>query len=198
MQSLLIPTVVEQTAKGERAYDIFSRLNKDRVVFMEGEVENKMATIIVAQLLFLESEDPNKDIFLYINSPGGSVSAGMAILDTMNFIKCDISTICMGEACSMGALTLLSGAKGKRLSLPNSEIMIHQPSGGSRGVATDMEITMQQMLKCKRKLTQIVADRCGKTYEEAYKDMERDQWMDPTEALKYGVIDKIITSRGAM
>ncbi len=195
---MLIPTVIETTAKGERAYDIFSRLNKDRIVFMEGLVENKMATIIVAQLLFLESENPDKDISLYINSPGGSVTAGMAIIDTMNFIKCDVSTICMGEACSMGALTLLSGAKGKRHSLPNSEIMIHQPSGGSRGVATDMEITMQQMLKCKKKLTQMVADRTGHTYEEAYNEMERDKWLDAEEAKAYGIIDSIVTTRGTL
>ena len=191
-----IPFVIESHGKNERVYDLYSRLTKDRVIFMVGEVRDQMANIIVAQLLFLESEDPDKDIHLYVNSPGGLVTAGMAIIDTMNFIKCDVSTVCIGQACSMGALTLLSGAKGKRFSLPNSEIMIHQPSGGTRGKATDMEISLQNMIKMKKRLTQIVADCTGQSYEQALMDMELDNWMDPVEAKAYGLIDKVITKRG--
>ncbi len=190
---MLIPMVVESTNKGERSYDIFSRLNKDRIIFMKGEVEEDMSTIIVAQLLHLEAENPDKDISLYINSPGGCVTAGMAIIDTMEFIKPDVITICIGQACSMGALTLMSGAKGKRFALPSAEIMIHQPSGGYRGQATDMQIRMDNMIAVKKRLTQRVATKCGKTYEEAYNDMERDRFMFAEDALEYGLIDQVVT-----
>ena len=191
----LVPYVVEQTSRGERSYDIYSRLLKDRIIFLGEEVTDVSASIIVAQLLFLEAEDPNKDISLYINSPGGSVTAGMAIYDTMNFIKCDVSTICIGMAASMGAFLLAGGAKGKRLALPNAEIMIHQPSGGAKGQATDIQITAENILKTKKKLNEILAANTGKTYEQVAADTERDYYMSAEEALAYGLIDGVITKR---
>lgn len=191
----LVPYVVEQTGNGERSYDIYSRLLKDRIIVLSDEVNDATASIIVAQLLFLESEDPDKDIYFYINSPGGSVTAGMAIYDTMNYIKCDVSTICIGLAASMGAFLLSSGAKGKRLSLPNSEIMIHQPLGGAKGQATDVEIHAKWLLKTKEKLNAILAKNTGKKVEEVAQDTERDNFMSAEEALEYGLIDKIITER---
>ena len=187
--------VVEQTSRGERSYDIFSRLLNDRIIFLSDEVNDATASLIVAQLLFLESEDPDKDIYFYINSPGGSVTAGMAIYDTMNYIKCDVSTICIGLAASMGAFLLSSGAKGKRLSLPNSEIMIHQPLGGAKGQATDVEIHAKWLLKTKEKLNAILAKNTGKNVETVAADTERDNFMSAEEALEYGLIDKIITNR---
>ena len=190
-----IPYVVEQTSRGERSYDIFSRLLNDRIIFLSEEVNDTTASLIVAQLLFLESEDPDKDIFFYINSPGGSVTAGMAIYDTMNYIKCDVSTICIGLAASMGAFLLSSGAKGKRIALPNSEIMIHQPLGGAKGQATDVEIHAKWLLKTKEKLNNILAKNTGKDIEEIVRDTERDNFMSAEEALEYGLIDKIITER---
>ncbi len=191
----LVPYVVEQTGNGERSYDIYSRLLKDRIIVLSDEVNDATASIIVAQLLFLESEDPDKDIYFYINSPGGSVTAGMAIYDTMNYIKCDVSTICIGLAASMGAFLLSSGAKGKRLSLPNSEIMIHQPLGGAKGQATDVEIHAKWLLKTKEKLNAILAKNTGKSVEAVAADTERDNFMSAEEALEYGLIDKIITNR---
>ncbi len=188
----LIPYVIEQTSRGERSYDIYSRLLKDRVIFLGEEVTDASANIIVAQMLFLESEDPTKDINLYINSPGGSVTAGMAIYDTMNYIKCDVSTICVGLAASMGAFLLSGGAKGKRLALPNAEIMIHQPLGGAQGQATDIEITAKNILRTKEKLTKIIASNCNRPYDEVLADMERDNWKSAEEALEYGLIDKIV------
>lgn len=188
----LVPIVIEQTSKGERSYDIYSRLLKDRIVMLNGEVEDNMASNIVAQLLFLEAEDPNKDVHLYINSPGGSVTAGMAIYDTMQFIKCDVSTVCIGMAASMGAVILSGGAKGKRYALPNAEIMIHQPSGGSRGQASEMIIAAEHILKTREKLTKIVADNCGRKYEDVLADMDRDNWKSAEESLEYGIIDKIM------
>ena len=190
-----IPYVIEQTGRGERSYDIFSRLLNDRIIFLGEEVTDVSANLIVAQLLFLESEDPNKDIQLYINSPGGSVTAGMAIYDTMNYVKCDVSTICMGMAASMGAFLLAGGAKGKRFALPNAEIMIHQPSGGARGQATDIQIVADQILRTKQKLNEILAANTGQPLEVIEVDTERDHYMSAEEALAYGLIDKVITSR---
>ena len=189
----LVPLVVAQTSRGERSYDIFSRLLNDRVVMLCEEVNDASASLVVAQLLYLESQDSEKEISLYINSPGGSITAGMAIYDTMQFIKCDVSTICVGMAASMGAFLLSSGAKGRRFALPNSEIMIHQPSGGAQGQATDIAIQAERVLKMKKNLTQILADNCGKPYETVAADCERDHFMSAKEALEYGVIDRIIT-----
>ena len=191
----LIPYVVEQTSRGERSYDIYSRLLQDRIVFMGEEVRDDMAATIVAQLLFLEAEDPEKDIQLYINSPGGSVSAGMAIYDTMQYIKCDVSTICIGMAASMGAFLLAGGAKGKRYALPNAEIMIHQPSGGAQGQATEIQITAEHILRTKEKLNKILSANTGQPYEVVAADTERDNWKTAEEAKEYGLIDTVITSR---
>jgi ATP-dependent Clp protease, protease subunit len=191
----LVPMVVEQSGRGERAYDIYSRLLKERVIFMVGPVHDQMANLIVAQLLFLESENPDKDISLYINSPGGSVSAGLAIFDTMNFIKPDVSTLCTGMAASMGAFLLAAGANGKRFSLPNSRIMIHQPSGGSQGQASDIEIQAKEILYLRERLNRILAERTGKTMEQIHKDTDRDRFMSGDEAAEYGLIDKVLTSR---
>ena len=191
----LVPYVIEQTSRGERSYDIYSRLLKDRIIFLGEEVNDASASIVVAQLLFLEAEDPDKDIHLYINSPGGSVTAGMAIYDTMQYIKCDVSTICIGMAASMGAFLLAGGAKGKRLALPNAEIMIHQPSGGSQGQATEIEIAAKHILKTKEKLNKILAENTGKDLEQVTADTERDKWLSAEEAVAYGLIDKIVTNR---
>ena len=191
----LVPYVVEQTNKGERSYDIYSRLLKDRIIFLGEEVNDVTASLVVAQLLFVASEDPNKDISLYINSPGGSVTAGMAIYDTMQYIKCDVSTICLGMAASMGAFLLAGGTKGKRFALPNAEVMIHQPSGGAKGQATDIQITAENILKTKKKLNEILAANTGKTYEQVAADTERDYYMSAEEALAYGLIDGVITKR---
>ena len=191
----LVPTVIETTSRGERAYDIYSRLLKERIVFLGDEVNDVTASLVIAQLLFLESEDPSKDIALYINSPGGSVSAGFGIYDTMQYIKCDVSTICVGMAASMGAFLLSGGAKGKRIALPNSEIMIHQPLGGTRGQASDMEIEVEHMLRIKKKLIGIMADNCGKDYDTVLKDCDRNNWMSAEEAKEYGLIDHIFTTR---
>jgi ATP-dependent Clp protease protease subunit len=191
----LVPYVIEQTSRGERSYDIYSRLLKDRIIFLGEEVNETTASLVVAQLLFLESEDSTKDISLYINSPGGSVTAGMAIYDTMQYIKCDVSTICIGMAASMGAFLLAGGAKGKRYALPNAEIMIHQPLGGAQGQATEIEIAAKHILKTKQKLNQMIADNCGKSIEEVAKDTERDNWMSAEEAVAYGLIDKIVEKR---
>ena len=191
----LVPVVVEQTGRGERAYDIYSRLLKDRIIFLGDEVNDATAGLIVAQLLFLESEDPDKDIHLYINSPGGSITAGMAIYDTMQYIKPDVSTICIGMAASMGAFLLAAGAKGKRLALPNSEIMIHQPLGGTRGQATDIEIHAKRILKMKDTLNQILSERTGQPLEKIQMDTERDNFMSSIEAKEYGLIDEVITNR---
>lgn len=188
----LVPVVIEQTNKGERSFDIYSRLLKDRIVMLTDEVNDVTASLVVSQLLFLESEDPDKDIYLYINSPGGSVTAGMAIYDTMQYIKCDVSTICMGMAASMGAFLLAGGAKGKRMILPNAEVMIHQPLGGTQGQATEIEIAAKHILRTKEKLTRIMAENCGKSYEECLADMERDNWKTAEEALDYGLVDKIL------
>jgi ATP-dependent Clp protease protease subunit len=192
----LVPMVVEQSGRGERAYDIYSRLLRERVIFLVGPVNDQSANLVVAQLLFLESENPDKDISLYINSPGGSVSAGMSIFDTMQFIKPDVSTLCMGMAASMGSFLLMAGAKGKRFALPNSKIMIHQPSGGAQGQATDIEIHAREILKTREQLNKIYADRTGQSFEKICSDMERDFYMSPTEALDYGLIDKVIEKRG--
>jgi ATP-dependent Clp protease protease subunit len=191
----LVPYVLEQTSRGERSYDIFSRLLKDRIIFLGEEVNETTASLVVAQLLFLESEDSTKDISLYINSPGGSVTAGMAIYDTMQYIKCDVSTICIGMAASMGAFLLAGGAKGKRYALPNAEIMIHQPLGGAQGQATEIEIAAKHILKTKQKLNQMIADNCGKIVEEVANDTDRDNWMSAEEAVAYGLIDKIVEKR---
>ena len=191
----LVPYVIEQTSRGERSYDIYSRLLKDRIIFLGEEVNDASASIVVAQLLFLEAEDPDKDIHLYINSPGGSVTAGMAIYDTMQYIKCDVSTICIGMAAGMGAFLLAGGAKGKRLALPNAEIMIHQPSGGSQGQATEIEIAAKHILKTKEKLNKILAENTGKDLEQVTADTERDNWLSADEAVAYGLIDKIVTKR---
>ncbi|PRR82312.1 ATP-dependent Clp endopeptidase proteolytic subunit ClpP [Clostridium vincentii] len=188
----LVPMVVEQTGRGERSYDIFSRLLKDRIVMLSGEVNDDSSNLIVSQLLFLESEDPDKDIYLYINSPGGSVTAGMAIYDTMNYIKADVSTICIGLAASMGAFLLSSGAKGKRVALPNAEIMIHQPSGGFQGQATDIDIHAKRILVTKEKLNRILSENTGKSIEVLSKDVERDYYLDADEAVEYGIIDKVM------
>ena len=191
----LVPMVVEQTNQGERSYDIYSRLLKDRIIFLGGEVDDDTANIIVAQMLFLEADDPDKDIFLYINSPGGSVSAGMAIFDTMQYIKCEVSTICVGLAASMDAFLLTAGAKGKRRALPNAEIMIHQPSGGARGQATDMNIQVEQILRIKKRLNAILAERTGQPVEKIAADTERDNYLTAAEAKDYGLIDEIIEPR---
>lgn len=188
----LVPYVIEQTSRGERSYDIYSRLLEERIIFLGEEVTDTSASIIVAELLFLESKDPGKDIHLYINSPGGSVTAGMAIYDTMRYIKCDVSTICVGLAASMGAFLLSGGAKGKRFALPNSEIMIHQPSGGARGQATEIQIVAENILKIKEKLNRMLAENTGQTFEKVAADTERDNYMSAEEALEYGIIDKII------
>lgn len=187
--------VVEQTNRGERSYDIYSRLLKDRIIFLSGEVNDTMADLIVAQLLFLEAEDPNKDIQLYINSPGGSVSSGFAIYDTMNYIKPDVSTICIGMAASMGAFLLASGAKGKRFALSNSDIMIHQPSGGAQGQASDIQINAEKILKIRHKLNEILAERTGQDLEKIERDTDRDYWLNSQEAKDYGLIDKVIEKR---
>ncbi len=190
--SSLVPMVVEQTSRGERSYDIFSRLLKDRIIFLTGEVNDVSADLVVAQMIFLEAEDPDKDIFLYINSPGGSITAGMAIFDTMQYIKCDVSTICIGMAASMGSFLLAAGAKGKRKSLPNSEIMIHQPLGGTQGQATDIAIHAQRILDIKDKMNRILSERTGQDMEKIKNDVERDYFMSAEDALKYGIIDEII------
>ena len=191
----LVPMVVEQSGRGERSYDIYSRLLKERLIFMVGQVNDQMANLVVAQLLFLESENPEKEISLYINSPGGSVSAGMAIYDTMQFIKPDVSTLCTGMAASMGAFLLAAGAKGKRFSLPNSRIMIHQPSGGSQGMASDIEIQAKEILYLRTRLNGIMAERTGQSIEQIAKDTDRDRFMSADEAVEYGLIDKVLTSR---
>ncbi|WAM31158.1 ATP-dependent Clp endopeptidase proteolytic subunit ClpP [Caldicellulosiruptor naganoensis] len=193
--SALVPIVIEQTNRGERAYDIYSRLLKDRIVILSGEITDDIASLIVAQLLFLEAEDPDKDIYLYINSPGGSVTAGFAIYDTIQYIKPDVSTICVGMAASMGAFLLAAGAKGKRFALPNSEIMIHQPIGGVRGQATDIKIHAEWILKIKHRINRILAERTGQPIEVIERDTERDFFMTAEEALKYGIIDKVIERR---
>jgi ATP-dependent Clp protease protease subunit len=191
----MVPMVVEQTSRGERAYDIYSRLLKERIIFLVGPVEDHMANLVVAQMLFLESENPDKDINFYINSPGGSVTAGMSIYDTMQFIKPDISTLCVGQAASMGAFLLAAGTKGKRFALPNSRMMLHQPSGGSRGVAADIEIQAQEILLMREQLNNLIAEHTGKRPDVVAKDTDRDFWMSPDSALEYGLIDKIQKSR---
>lgn len=191
----LVPTVVEQTNRGERAYDIYSRLLKDRIIFLHDEVNDHTAGLVVAQMLFLEAEDPDKDIHLYINSPGGSITAGMAIYDTMQYIKCDVSTICIGMAASMGAFLLAAGAEGKRIALPNSEIMIHQPLGGTRGQAADIKIHAERIIKMRDKLNQILSERTGQPMEVIERDTDRDNFMDAEEAVKYGLVDKVIAKR---
>ena len=191
----LVPVVVEQTSRGERSYDIYSRLLNDRIIFLSDEVNDVTASLVVAQMLYLEAQDPDKDIYLYINSPGGSISAGMAIYDTMNYIKCDVSTICVGMAASMGAFLLSSGAKGKRFALPNAEVMIHQPSGGAKGQATDIKIVADHILRTKEKLNKILADNTGKPIDVIAADTERDNFMTAEEALEYGLVDKILYKR---
>ena len=191
----LVPVVVEETGRGERSYDIYSRLLKERIIFLGEQVDDVTASLVTAQLLFLESEDPNKDIHLNINSPGGSVTAGMAIYDTMQYVKCDVSTICIGMAASMGAFLLAGGAKGKRLALPNAEIMIHQPSGGAQGQATEINIVAEHILKIRKKLNTILAENTGKSLEVIEADTERDNYMSAEEAMAYGLIDKVITNR---
>jgi len=192
---MLVPMVVDQTANGERSYDIYSRLLEDRIIFLNGEVNAQSANLVVAQLIYLEGKDPNKDISLYINSPGGSVTDGFAIYDTMQYIKCDVSTICVGMAASMGAFLLAAGAKGKRFALANSEIMIHQPLGGTKGQATDIQIQAEHILHLKKKLTKILADNCGKSLEEVTADCERDHYLTATAAKEYGLVDKVFTKR---
>ncbi len=194
---MLVPTVIETTNRGERAYDIYSRLLKERIVFLGDEVNDQTAGLVVAQMLFLEAEDPDKDIHFYIDSPGGVITAGFAIYDTMNYIKCDVSTICLGMAASMGAFLLAGGTKGKRLALPNAEIMIHQPSGGAKGQATDIEITAKQILKTKERINKILSENTGKPIETIAVDTERDNWMTAEEAKEYGIIDEIVVSRAA-
>lgn len=191
----LVPMVVEQSGRGERAYDIYSRLLKERVIFLVGPVNDQMANLIVAQMLFLESENPDKDISLYINSPGGSVSAGLAIFDTMNFIKPDVSTLCTGLAASMGAFLLAAGTKGKRFSLPNSRVMIHQPSGGSQGMASDIEIQAKEILYLRERLARIMAENTGQSVEQIHKDTDRDRFMSAEESVEYGLIDKVLSNR---
>ena len=191
----LVPYVVEQTSRGERSYDIYSRLLNDRIVFLSEEVNDVTASLVVAQLLYLEAQDPDKDIQFYINSPGGSITSGMAIYDTMQYIKADVSTICIGMAASMGAFLLSAGAKGKRLALPNAEIMIHQPSGGSRGQATDIQIQAERILKMKKNLNQILAENTGQPFEKVAADSERDFFMSAQEGVEYGIIDKVISQR---
>ena len=195
MYNALVPMVVEQTGKGERSYDIFSRLLNDRIIFLSDEVNDTTASLVVAQLLFLEAQDPDKDIAFYINSPGGSVTAGMAIYDTMNYIKCDVSSICIGMAASMGAFLLSAGTKGKRIALPNSEIMIHQPLGGAKGQATDIKIQAELILRTRDNLNRILAENTGKSVEEIARDTERDNFMTAKQALEYGLIDKIFEKR---
>ena len=195
MNMSLVPYVIEQTSRGERSYDIYSRLLKDRIIFLGEEVTDVSASLVVSQLLFLESEDPGKDISLYINSPGGSVTAGMAIYDTMQYIKCDVSTICMGMAASMGAFLLAGGTKGKRLALPNAEVMIHQPMGGAQGQATEIQIAAEHILKTKKKLNSILAENCGKPLDVVEADTERDNWLSAEEAKAYGLIDHIVENR---
>jgi ATP-dependent Clp protease protease subunit len=192
---MLIPTVIEKTGRGERAYDIYSRLLKDRIIMLHGEVNDQSASLIVSQLLFLEAEDPDKDIYLYINSPGGVVTAGMSIYDTMNYIKPDVVTICMGQAASMGAFLLSSGAKEKRYALPHARIMIHQPLGGAQGQATDIEIHAKEILRMKKELNEILSQNTGKTLKQIEKDTERDNFMSAEEAVKYGLIDKVLTKK---
>ena len=192
--SSLVPYVIEQTSKGERSYDIYSRLLKDRIIFLGDEVNDDTASIVVAQLLSLEAEDPEKDIHLYINSPGGSVTAGMAIYDTMHYIKSDVSTVCIGMAASMGAFLLAGGAKGKRYILPNAEVMIHQPSGGAKGQATEIEIAAKNIIRTKEKLNRILAENTGKSYEQMCIDTDRDNWMSAKEAVEYGLVDSVIES----
>lgn len=194
-RAALVPIVVEQTARGERSYDIYSRLLKDRIIFMTGQVEDYMANLVVAQMLFLESENPDKDIHLYINSPGGSVTAGLSIYDTMQFIKPDVSTMCIGQAASMGAMLLAGGAKGKRLALPHSRIMIHQPSGGAQGQASDIEIQANEIIKIRQKLNVLLANHTGQEVDKIAKDTERDNFMNAEEALQYGLVDKVFTPR---
>ena len=196
IRNALVPMVVEQTGRGERSYDIFSRLLNDRIIFLSDAVNDATASLVVAQMLFLEAQDPDKDICFYINSPGGSVTAGMAIYDTMNFIKCDVSTICIGMAASMGAFLLSSGTKGKRFALPNSEIMIHQPLGGARGQATDIKIQADLILRTRERLNRILASNTGKSIDEIARDTERDNYMTAEEALSYGLVDKILDKRG--
>lgn len=191
----LVPMVVEQTNRGERSYDIYSRLLEDRIIFLTGEINDVSADIVIAQLIYLEGKDPDKDISLYINSPGGSVTAGMGIYDTMNYIKCDVSTICVGMAASMGAFLLSSGAKGKRYCLPNSEVMIHQPLGGAHGQASDIEIQAKHIMKIKKRMNEILAQNTGKTLKQIEKDVDRDNYMDAKEALEYGIVDKIFDKR---
>jgi ATP-dependent Clp protease protease subunit len=191
----MVPIVIEQSGRGERAYDIYSRLLRERIVFLVGPVNDATANLVVAQMLFLESENPDKDIFLYINSPGGSVSSGLSIYDTMNFIKPDVSTLCMGMAASMGSFLLMAGTKGKRFALPNSRVMIHQPSGGAQGQATDIEIAAREILKTREQLNRIYAERTGQPVERIAADMERDRWMNPAEALDYGLIDQVLEKR---
>ena len=191
----LIPYVIEQTSRGERSYDIYSRLLDDRIIFLGEEVNATSASVVVAQLLFLEAEDPSKDIHLYINSPGGEITSGMAIYDTMKYIKCDVSTICTGRAASMGAFLLAGGTKGKRLALPNAEIMIHQPSGGSQGQATEIEIAAKHILKVKENMNRILSENTGKPFEQVAKDTDRDNWMSAQEAVEYGLIDSVVTAR---
>ena len=191
----LVPYVVEQTSRGERSYDIFSRLLNDRIIMLNDEVNNTTASLVVAQLLYLEGQDPDKDISLYINIPGGVITAGMAIYDTMQYIKCDVSTICMGMAASMGAFLLAAGAKGKRYALPNAEIMIHQPSGGAQGQATDIQIQAERILQMKKSLNTILAERTGQPYEVICKDTERDNFMTAQQAMEYGLIDKVIATK---
>ncbi|ADT69041.1 MAG: ATP-dependent Clp protease protease subunit [Pseudoalteromonas tetraodonis] len=193
----LVPMVVEQTAKGERSFDIYSRLLKERIIFLTGQVEDNMANLILAQMLFLESENPEKDIFLYINSPGGSVTAGMAIYDTMNFIKPDVSTICVGQAASMGAFLLSGGAKGKRFCLPNSRVMIHQPLGGFQGQASDFEIHAKEILSIKDKLNRLMAEHTGQPLDVVSRDTDRDNFMSASQAVDYGIVDSVFTNRGS-
>jgi ATP-dependent Clp protease protease subunit len=191
----LIPYIVEQTSRGERSYDIYSRLLEDRIIFLSGEIDDAVANTVVAQLIYLEAKDPSKDINLYINSPGGSVTAGLAIFDTMNYIKCDVSTICIGMAASMGAFLLSSGAKGKRFALPNSEVMIHQPLGGAQGQASDIKIAAEHILRTKQKLNNILAENCNKPLEQIERDTDRDNYLTAQQALEYGLIDKVFYKR---
>ena len=191
----LVPMVVEQTSRGERAFDIFSRLLKDRIIFIVGGIDDYVANLVVAQLLFLESEDPKKDIFMYINSPGGVITSGLSILDTMNYLKCDVSTVCFGQAASMGAVLLSCGAKGKRFALPNSRVMIHQPLGGARGQATDIEIQAKEILTLKEKLNKILAEKTNQSLKKIASDTERDYFMNAEEAVKYGLVDEVLTQR---
>lgn len=191
----LVPMVIEQTSKGERSFDIFSRLLKERIIFLTGEVNDEVSALICAQLLFLESENPKKDIYMYINSPGGVVTSGMAMYDTMQYINCDVNTMCIGQACSMGSLLLAGGAKGKRMALPNSRIMIHQPSGGAQGKASDIEIQANEILKMRKRLNEIYVKHTGQKIAVIEKAMDRDNFMSPEEALKFGLIDQIVTSR---